>query len=123
MAEGSSFSLGEWFQTAVWDVQAFFGDKDARSHAEALREVNSQRTEEDRMIYTTIESQDIHFTGVLGALDVAGNAIRGGAGELWSATGGFWQNLKKALKALPWIVIAVGIGIGLYYIWPKLFKK
>ena len=115
------FSLGEWLQTASWDIQAFFGNEDAKIHAESLRTVNRQRTEEDRLIYTTVESQVIHHEGVLGGLDEIGDATRGLFNER-GLIGGFWKNFTSMFKSLPWIVLVIAIAIGGIYFWPQLRK-
>lgn len=77
--------MGEWIQKAIWNVQAFFGDEDAKSHVEALNAVNKRATPEDIDIYERVEYQpEIKHTGFVGWLDSVGDSTRGivnGIGE------------------------------------------
>ena len=73
-------NFGEWLQLAVWDIKALFGDQDAKSHAEALREVNAQATPLDREIYRVVESEVVEGPRIPIFSDLAdtlGNSIKG----------------------------------------------
>ena len=113
-------NLGEWLQLAAWDIKALFGDEDAKSHAEALREVNAQATPVDRLIYTAVESEEIAHTGVLGVLDSVGDTIRTAASNSVKSLSTFFKSLNFLLRN-PWVILIV-IGIAVVLLWPLVSR-
>jgi len=104
----SEAAFVEWVQKAVWDVKGVLGDKDAKSHADALREVNSQKTETDREIYKAVESQRVRFGGIIGTVKAL----------VESAEKGFTNLLKTLsfiLRNFPLVLIVAGIVFLIYY--------
>lgn len=112
-------NIGEWLQLATWDVKAFFGDKDARSHADSLRAVNAQATEEDRYIYNAVQNAKIKHTGIIGAIHDAAQGLGKGVEGLFKMTG-------FLLKYFPWILLALGLAFAWTWLGPMLepgFKR
>lgn len=106
-------NIGEWLQLATWDVKAFFGDDDARSHADSLRQVNSQATEEDRYIYNAVQNAKIQHKGIIGAIHAAAQGLGKGVEGLFKMTG-------FLLRYFPWILLAVGLMFAWTWIAPAL---
>ena len=90
----------ESLQYASWKIQAFFGNKDAGIHADSLKTVTSATSGMDKQINDTINAYKIKHTGILGDLQTFGN------------------NLVNAIKALPWIIVAVGAVLLFIYLYP-----
>lgn len=107
-------NIGEWLQLAVWDVKAFLGDDDSRSHAEALRAVNSQKTPEDKEIYQTVESARIEHGGIVGV-------VRGLVGAAGQGLGSLFKMLILVLRFFPLILIVFFILYLTFYL--KIFQK
>lgn len=106
-------NIGEWLQLAAWDINAFFGDDDSASHAAALRAVNSKATPEDRLIYTTIESQKVEFGGILGT-------IRGIGKSAVTGLDGLLKSLSFVLRFFP-VILIVGFLCYLIFV-AKVFQ-
>lgn len=101
---GKASNLGEWLQLAAWDIAAIFGDRDAASHAAALREVNSQATPTDRYIYNVVESEIVEGPKIpifSDLKDMLGDTIEGVGG---------------LVKNLPLMIFAVIAFLGIYLI-------
>lgn len=99
-SEGHADNFWEWFQLASWDIRAFFGDKDAASHASALRAVNAQKTPEDRWIYTAVTSQKVEFGGIVGAVR--------------SFAKGIYDVFLFLLKNIKWVIVFAAVA---YFGW------
>jgi hypothetical protein len=96
----------EWFQLAAWDVKGFFGNKDAKIHAESLRQVNSQKTEVDREIYKTVTEARVKFGGIVGVVQ----GLFKSAGQ---GLDGLFKMLSFVLRFFPVILI---VGFLLYLV-------
>ena len=114
MGAAGSKNVWEWFQLAVWDVKGFFGNKDAKTHAESLRAVNSQATPVDREIYQTVTAGRVKFGGIAGA--VQGLFKSAGKGLT-----GLIDTLSFILRFFPLVLI---LGLAAYLIfYMKIFQK
>jgi len=106
--------LVEKIQLAVWDVKALFGDSDAKSHADALREVNSRKTPEDRAIYETVMSAKIEAGGIAGT-------VQGLFKSAVTGLDGLLKTVSFALRYFPLLLVAAGAVYLVFVL--KVFKR